>query len=191
MSVWRDEPDEMFADLFPKCTGRIIVAAFSSSIHRVQQVADVAARCGRKILLNGRSMVKNVQIARDYEPALPDILVDPNQIEQVFVNMVVNACQAMPNGGHLNIAMHLDYDRHYLVTTIEDTGQGIPRENLEKIFDPFFTTKDQPANGLAGTGLGSVAVVGSVLLTCAFFAVSAARVRARIADQRGIVLCAP
>jgi len=56
---------EVFADLFPKCSGRIIVAAFSSSIHRVQQVADVAARCGRRILLNGRSMVKNVQIARD------------------------------------------------------------------------------------------------------------------------------
>lgn len=56
---------EVFADIFPKCSGRIIVAAFSSSIHRVQQVADVAARCGRKILLNGRSMVKNVQIARD------------------------------------------------------------------------------------------------------------------------------
>jgi ribonuclease J len=56
---------EVFADIFPKCSGRIIVAAFSSSIHRVQQVADVAARCGRKILLNGRSMVKNVQISRD------------------------------------------------------------------------------------------------------------------------------
>ena len=56
---------EAFAEIFPKCSGRIIVAAFSSSIHRVQQVADIAARCGRKILLNGRSMVKNVQIARD------------------------------------------------------------------------------------------------------------------------------
>ncbi len=56
---------EAFADIFPKCRGRIIVAAFSSSIHRVQQVADVATLCGRKILLNGRSMVKNVQIARE------------------------------------------------------------------------------------------------------------------------------
>jgi len=56
---------EAFAEIFPKCAGRIIVAAFSSSIHRVQQVADVAISCGRKILLNGRSMVKNVQIARD------------------------------------------------------------------------------------------------------------------------------
>jgi len=105
-------------------------------------------------LLEHQAALSNVQIARTYQPGLPDILVDPNQIEQVFVNMVVNACQAMPNGGHLKIAMHLDYDRHYLVTTIEDTGHGIPSENLEKIFDPFFTTKDQPTNGLAGTGLG-------------------------------------
>ena len=56
---------EAFAEIFPNCPGRIIVATFSSSIHRVQQVADAAARCGRRILLNGRSMVKNVQIARE------------------------------------------------------------------------------------------------------------------------------
>ncbi len=55
---------EAFDEIFPTCEGRIIVAAFSSSIHRVQQVADSAARCGRKILLNGRSMIANVRIAR-------------------------------------------------------------------------------------------------------------------------------
>ncbi len=55
---------EAFAEIFPKCPGRIIVAAFSSSIHRVQQVVDVAVAHGRKILLNGRSMVANVRIAR-------------------------------------------------------------------------------------------------------------------------------
>ncbi|MDD2539901.1 MAG: ribonuclease J [Desulfuromonadaceae bacterium] len=67
---------EAFADIFPKCKGRIIVAAFSSSIHRVQQVADVATLCGRKILLNGRSMVKNVQIAR----ALGYLTIDDEQL---------------------------------------------------------------------------------------------------------------
>ncbi len=55
---------EAFAEIFPRCSGRIIVAAFSSSIHRVQQVVDVAVAYGRKILLNGRSMVANVRIAR-------------------------------------------------------------------------------------------------------------------------------
>lgn len=105
-------------------------------------------------LLEHQAALSDIEILRRYDPALPDILVDPNQIEQVFVNMVVNACQAMPNGGRLNIAIHVDYDRHYLVTTIEDNGHGIAEENLPKIFDPFFTTKDQPGNGLTGTGLG-------------------------------------
>jgi len=56
---------EAFAEIFPKCAGRVIVAAFSSSIHRVQQVVDVATAHGRKILLNGRSMIANVRIARE------------------------------------------------------------------------------------------------------------------------------
>ena len=56
---------DAFDEIFPRCTGRIIVAAFSSNIHRVQQVVHAAERCGRKILLNGRSMMANVQIARE------------------------------------------------------------------------------------------------------------------------------
>lgn len=105
-------------------------------------------------LLEHQATLNDIEIVRYYDPMLPDILVDPNQIEQVFVNMVVNACQAMPNGGRLNIAMHADHDQRYLVTTIEDNGHGIAKEHLPKIFDPFFTTKDQPASGLMGTGLG-------------------------------------
>ena len=56
---------EAFAEIFPKCSGRVIVAAFSSSIHRIQQVMDAAIDHGRKILLNGRSMIANVRIARE------------------------------------------------------------------------------------------------------------------------------
>lgn len=105
-------------------------------------------------LLEHQAALNSIEIQRCYDLPVPDILVDPDQIEQVFVNMVVNACQAMPNGGQLKIEIQLDQQRHYLVTTIEDTGHGISRENLPKIFDPFFTTKDQPGDGLAGTGLG-------------------------------------
>jgi signal transduction histidine kinase len=60
----------------------------------------------------------------------------------------------MPQGGRLTVAMRADYERHFMVTTIRDTGQGIPSDILEKIFDPFFTTKDQQVNGVTGTGLG-------------------------------------
>ncbi|MCM2264548.1 MAG: ATP-binding protein [Desulfuromonadales bacterium] len=105
-------------------------------------------------LLEHQAALNEIEILRSYDPDLPDILVDPNQIEQVFVNMVVNACQAMPNGGRLSVAMHADYDQHFLVTIIEDNGHGIAKENLPKIFDPFFTTKDQPDAGMTGTGLG-------------------------------------
>jgi two-component system NtrC family sensor kinase len=98
--------------------------------------------------------LNNIEIVRLYDPDLPDILIDPSQIEQVFVNMVVNACQAMPDGGRLCVNMYADYHRHYLVTIIEDSGHGIAAEHLAKVFDPFFTTKDQPTTGLAGTGLG-------------------------------------
>jgi len=105
-------------------------------------------------LLEHQAFLGNVEIIRRCDPNPPPIEVDPGQIEQVFVNIMVNACQAMPGGGRLTIAMHADYDRHFMVTTIEDTGMGISPENLEKIFDPFFTTKDQAVNGVSGTGLG-------------------------------------
>lgn len=105
-------------------------------------------------LLVHQATLNDIEIIRRYDPDLPEILIDSSQIEQVFVNMVVNACQAMPNGGRLSVSMYVDYDRQYLVTAIEDTGHGIPEDHLAKVFDPFFTTKDQPAQGLAGTGLG-------------------------------------
>ena len=101
---------EAFGDIFPKCTGRIIVAAFSSSIHRVQQVADVAARCGRKILLNGRSMVKNVQIARDlgYLTIADEQLMDLRELphlppEQVCI--ISTGSQGEPMSALTRIAM--------------------------------------------------------------------------------------
>jgi ribonuclease J len=101
---------EIFADLFPKCSGRIIVAAFSSSIHRVQQVADVAADCGRKILLNGRSMVKNVQIARQlgYLTIADDLLMDLRELpylppEQVCI--ISTGSQGEPMSALTRIAM--------------------------------------------------------------------------------------
>jgi two-component system NtrC family sensor kinase len=76
-------------------------------------------------------------------------MVDANQIKQVFMNMVINAAQAMPNGGILTIATGVDGADGRLFVRLHDTGCGIPEENLQKIFDPFFSTKEQQ-----GTGLG-------------------------------------
>ncbi len=101
---------EAFADIFPKCRGRIIVAAFSSSIHRVQQVADVAIRCGRKILLNGRSMIANVRIARQlgYLTIADDMLMDLKELghlppEQVCI--ISTGSQGEPMSALTRIAM--------------------------------------------------------------------------------------
>ncbi|KAB0671696.1 ribonuclease J [Oryzomonas sagensis] len=101
---------EAFADIFPKCQGRIIVAAFSSNIHRVQQVADVAIACGRKVLLNGRSMIANVRIARElgYLNIPDDMLLDVRELpylppEQVC--MVTTGSQGEPMSALTRIAL--------------------------------------------------------------------------------------
>jgi two-component system NtrC family sensor kinase len=105
-------------------------------------------------LVEHHASVNDVEIVRHYGVNLPDIEVDPTQMEQVFINLLVNACHAMPMGGLLSIGMRKEAKRDLLITTIEDTGVGIPEENLGRIFDPFFTTKNQELNGVAGTGLG-------------------------------------
>lgn len=101
---------EAFDEIFPQCPGRIIVAAFSSNIHRVQQVVEAAARCGRKILLNGRSMVANVQIARElgYLRIPDDLLIDLRELPRLQkqeVCMVTTGSQGEPMSALTRIAM--------------------------------------------------------------------------------------
>lgn len=105
-------------------------------------------------LVEHHASVNDVEIVRHYGINLPNIEIDPTQIEQVFINLLVNACHAMPVGGRMTVTMRSDPDNDQVITTIEDTGHGIPEENLGRIFDPFFTTKNQETDGIAGTGLG-------------------------------------
>jgi len=95
-----------------------------------------------------RSAKEGVQLLRFLSPELPEIFADPVQLNQVIVNLVINALQAMPRGGRLAIHTHPEGDHVFL--TIEDTGTGMSEEVLKQIFTPFFTTKEV---GL-GTGLG-------------------------------------
>jgi len=92
---------------------------------------------------------KDIEIIKEYDPDLPEILMDASQIEQVFVNMIINAGQAMPQGGKLVIRTGVSASGDHIYIRVEDTGCGIPEENIGKIFDPFFSTK-----GNKGTGLG-------------------------------------
>jgi PAS domain S-box-containing protein len=89
---------------------------------------------------------KNVAIVKELSPSLPEVVCSGNQLSQVFVNLILNAIDAMPDGGALTIkSMTRGSD---IVIRFEDTGVGIPKEDMAKVFDPFYTTKEK------GTGLG-------------------------------------
>ena len=89
---------------------------------------------------------------------VPKIPVIGNQIQQVLLNMMINARQAMPEGGQLVIKLKDDAAANCLVLSVRDYGTGIPQHKLRKIFDPYFTTKSGPdETGKGGTGLGLAA----------------------------------
>jgi len=101
---------DAFDEIFPRCPGRIIVAAFSSNIHRVQQVVEAAARSGRKVLLNGRSMIANVRIARElgYLSIPDDIMIDLKELPRLpkeEVCMITTGSQGEPMSALTRIAM--------------------------------------------------------------------------------------
>jgi len=100
---------------------------------------------------------EGVELIRDLSPELPEIIADPSQLNQVLVNLVVNALQSMSAGGRITVRTWSS--DHHVYLAVEDTGPGISRENLEKIFVPFFTTKDIGH----GTGLGLPVVHGIVI----------------------------
>ncbi len=83
---------------------------------------------------------------------LPPLLADPHQLEQVFLNVLMNALEAMPGGGTLTVGAGARRrgGAAFAEVSVSDTGGGIPPENLPRIFDPFFTTKEVGK----GTGLG-------------------------------------
>jgi hypothetical protein len=100
---------------------------------------------------------KKARILREFDPAMPGIEMDPEQIKQVFLNLALNALQAMPEGCELRIRTHSEvpgdvgdtpFRAGYVVAVFSDNGPGIPPDRLGKIFQPFYTTKE------GGTGLG-------------------------------------
>lgn len=95
-----------------------------------------------------------IQLKRSYDASLPEVLIDPAQINQVLVNLYLNAKQAMRSGGTLTINAASRAD--FVEVSVQDTGAGISQENLDKIFNPFFTTRKE------GIGLG-LAIVSRIL----------------------------
>jgi two-component system NtrC family sensor kinase len=107
--------------------------------------------------LSLKSIFQKVEFVRRFSPALPTIQADPAQLQQVFVNLLNNAAEAMAEGGTITLATR-PVNSQWVEIKISDTGCGIPEENLGKLFTPFFTTK---ALG-KGTGLGLSIVYGII-----------------------------
>lgn len=103
-----------------------------------------------------------------------DVRSDVELLKQVFMNIILNAVQAMPGGGNLEIAT--DVNDEYVTVSVIDDGEGISPENIEKIFDPFFSTKDK------GTGLG-LAIANKIMQTHGGF------IRAYRNQEKGSTFC--
>jgi two-component system NtrC family sensor kinase len=106
--------------------------------------------------LESRCTKEGIELGRLLSPELPEVFADPAQLNQVLVNMIINAIQAMPGGGKLTVQTLPGKDHVSLI--VEDTGTGMTEEVLKQIFTPFFTTKDVGQ----GTGLGLAVVHGII-----------------------------
>ena len=115
----------------------------------INDVVDGIAR-----ILETEAKEKGVEITRDFGANLPKVWIDREQMKQVFMNLILNAIQAMKEGGLIFISTRLNskneggHPGQFLQVEVRDTGVGIPEENLDHVFDPFFTSKDE------GSGLG-------------------------------------
>jgi signal transduction histidine kinase len=107
-------------------------------------------------LLKNELRLRHIRLEVDLLKSLPEILIDENQIEQILVNLLLNAVQAIDEHGTVTIRTYVSSDRKSATIDLSDTGCGIPPENMSKIFEPFFSTKAK------GTGLGLAVTYGIV-----------------------------
>lgn len=109
-------------------------------------------------LVENQALFHDIQIVEEFEQSVPMVVIDPSQIERVFMNMIINAAQAMEKGGQLSLKTRYEANSKTVEIEFTDTGHGINPENIEKVFDPFFTTKDVGH----GVGLGLAISYGIV-----------------------------
>ncbi|MDP7016268.1 MAG: ATP-binding protein [Pirellulaceae bacterium] len=120
---------------------------------------DLVDLIENSLVLLEREMRKyRISVETEFAKQLPRALVNGNQIQQVLLNLLINARQAMPNGGRVIIRLTLDEEAQTVDLLVRDTGCGMPPEQLRRIFEPFFSTKAGPdETGKGGTGLGLAA----------------------------------
>ena len=99
-------------------------------------------------LIERQTSEANIKIQTHLDSEIYEILVDPDRINQVFLNLYLNAIESMKNGGNLNVWLLKNEEKNGIEIRVQDTGTGISKDDLTHIFDPYFTTK------ASGTGLG-------------------------------------
>jgi two-component system NtrC family sensor kinase len=149
-------------------TSRIIrnLLAFARQSEASMSPIDVNKAVDAALFLVGNQInLENIHLDKNFDPDLPKALGDFDKIQQVLLNIILNATQAMPDGGILTIATSAaknvkigDTWKDAVRIDIQDTGIGIPKENLKKLFTPFFTTKEKGK----GVGLGLSVVHGII-----------------------------
>jgi two-component system, NtrC family, sensor kinase len=105
-------------------------------------------------LVRNQASFHNISIRTDLDPQIPSVLADADQMRQVVLNIILNASDAMPQGGTLRVRSYFDSRLNQVMLRISDTGPGIPMEIQDKLFEPFFSTKK------TGTGLGLAIAYG-------------------------------
>ncbi len=109
-------------------------------------------------LVENQALFQNITVDKRFDAHVPDVVIDPSLMQQVFMNLIINAAEAMPEGGRLALTTRYDPAARMVEVGFVDTGHGIRPEDVDRIFEPFFTTK---AVG-HGTGLGLAISFGIV-----------------------------
>jgi signal transduction histidine kinase len=119
-----------------------------------KELTDIVAMVEEVLVLTEKDLSKHrVQVEKKYD-GRPEAWVVPGQLEQVLLNLIINARQAMPRGGRLRIDVRENPVTQMVEVKVTDSGVGIPVERLALIFEPFYTTKEPDEHGHGGTGLG-------------------------------------
>jgi two-component system, NtrC family, sensor kinase len=140
-----------------KSTHQRVPCSLNQSIRQAVDLLSKQALFQTPLFL-GPIVQPSIQVVQEIDPDLPLISADPNRLNQVLVNLIINAVDAMEGKGILTLRTYQDPAAKQVVLDVSDTGMGIPPENIPKIFEPFFTTKEVGK----GTGLGLSTVYGIV-----------------------------
>lgn len=135
-----------------KITGGML--AFARGRGDRREATDLAQLVQQVLVLAEKDLqMHRVRLETDFSEAAYAV-VSAGQIQQVVLNLVINARQAMSEGGRIHVAVRANHEEGLAEIAVRDTGAGIPSEKLRRIFEPFYTTKEADEKGQGGTGLG-------------------------------------